>query len=110
MLSIYFDSTRAGERNLTQGYNRSAWSDDKRLVYCEKGTRTIVEYQWDDLEKGIVDKFKKIDSGLNSDSKTADLVLERKGFLVLLKDGWLSLKNKSKKITGKWELHRRRRL
>ena len=93
-LPVQFDSSYYFNESRDHLYNRSAWSDDKRLVYCEKGTRTIVEYKWEDLEKGTTSHTRttNADLKLGSASQTADLQLETRGCSVLLKDGSLSLR------------------
>lgn len=98
-LPVMPDYTRYYHDSDWHPYNRSAWSDGKRLVYCEKGTRTIVEYQWSDLEKGEVNLFKKIDLGVNS--KVASVVLDGSDMSVLFRDGTLKLKSCQIKLPGR---------
>ena len=101
-LSVPFDSTKAHDESEDHGYNRSVWSSSKRLLYCEKTSRLVVEYQWKDLEAGVFDKHRRLSYslGILSNSKTADLIFECCMVSVLLKDGSLNLGGKEFKIKG----------
>ena len=90
-LKIQFDSTRADTDTYDQNYNRSVWSTSTALLYCEKTSRLVVEYQWKDLEAGQFDKHSVKLSGIKSPSKTADIVIEGDAISFLLKDGSVAL-------------------
>lgn len=99
-LPVQFDSSRYYEDS-DHDWNRSAWSDGKRLVYCEKGTRTIVEYQWSDLEKGEFNNAKKHEVEGRVEYEAADAVLESDDKVsILTVAGTLKLQDKIVKLQG----------
>ena len=101
-LKTEFDSTQANNGAREQHYNRSVWSTSTALLYCEKTSRLVVEYQWKDLEAGQFDKHSVKLSGIKSSSKTADIVVDKKTISFLLKDGTLTLGGFTYKISGKF--------
>ena len=99
-LSIQFDSTRADNEKRSHGYNRSVWSTSTALLYCEKTSRLVVEYQWKDLEAGQFDKHSVKLSGIKSTAKTADIAVEGGVISHLLIDGSVALRGLLSEIAG----------
>ena len=99
-LKTQFDSTETSDESADQPYNRSVWSTSTALLYCEKTSRLVVEYQWKDLEAGQFDKHSVKLSGINSKSKTADILVENKTITHLLRDGSFIVKGSSQRIKG----------
>ena len=102
-LTVQFDST-AIDNSGDHYYNRSVWSTSTALLYCEKTSRLVVEYQWKDLEAGQFDKHSVKHSGIASNSKTADIVVEGKegsSISFLLRDGKIALDKIQSRINGK---------
>ena len=100
-LGTQFDSTAAYDGATDQGYNRSVWSTSTALLYCEKTSRLVVEYQWKDLEAGQFDKHSVKLSGMPSASKTADIVVEDDRISFLMNDGSLMIGGLLPEIYGK---------
>ena len=86
---------------------RSVWSNSKRLVYCEKQTRQVVEYQWKDLEAGVFDKVTRLEWSGQAARKTAGVAIEQKGLSILTRDGRLLVKGIEVSIAGSDEVTRR---
>ena len=99
-LNVQFDSTRAYDDNQDQAYNRSVWSTSTALLYCEKTSRLVVEYQWKDLEAGQFDKHSVKLSGIESTSKVADILVERDFITYLFQDGSLIMRGSKSWIRG----------
>ena len=89
-LSVQFESRLVHDTKNEQAYNRRAWTDDCRLVYCEKDTGKLVEYKWSDIIAGTFDKPTYINHGMQSTAKPVDIVLEGDLTTVLLRDGSIS--------------------
>ena len=89
-LSMQFESITTDDSSWEQVYNRRAWTDDGRLVYCEKDTGKLVEYKWSDIIAGTFDKPTYINHGMQSTAKPVDIVLEGDLTTVLLRDGSIS--------------------
>ena len=100
-LTIMFDSTRVDDDVASEHfYNRSVWSTSTALLYCEKTSRLVVEYQWKDLEAGQFDKHSVKLSGIYPPSKTADIVPEGNFMTQLLKDGRVVIRGSQVRISG----------
>ena len=97
-LSMQFESITTDDSSWEQVYNRRAWTDDGRLVYCEKDTGKLVEYKWSDIIAGTFDKPTYINHGMQSTAKPVDIVLEGDLTTVLLRDGSISTACRSNTI------------
>ena len=93
-LSVQFESREVDDSG-EQDYNRRAWTDNGRLVYCEKDTGKLVEYKWSDIIAGTFDKPTYINHGMQSTAKPVDIVLEGDLTTVLLRDGSISTAGRS---------------